>query len=49
MIPTCLGTQFQINDSKLANSDMMTYKSWADECDEATTTPPKHGAQKVVK
>lgn len=35
--------KFQVDDSKLANSDMVTFKSWADESEGLTTTPPKHG------
>lgn len=35
--------KFQVNNSKLANSDMMAFKSWADQSDGQTTTPSKHG------
>lgn len=40
--------KFQVDDSKLANSEMMSYKSWADQCDDLLPTPPKHGENPIV-
>lgn len=46
---TASSAKFQVDDSKLANSGMMSFKSWADECDNNEPTPPMHGESQGVK
>lgn len=39
--------QLGVNDAKLAPSGMMTFRSWAEECDSESTSP-KHGDNHVI-
>lgn len=46
---TASSTKFQVDYSKLAGSGMMSFKYWANECDNNEPTSPTHGDSQVVK